>query len=62
MLENSDEYSISSQCDMLSLNRTGIYYEKKPVSLEKLAILNAMDEIFTENPVYGARRIRIELL
>jgi putative transposase len=32
------------------------------MSLEKLAILNAMDEIFTENPVYGARRIRIELL
>jgi putative transposase len=47
---------------MLSLNRTGIYYKKRPESLEKIAILNAMDEIFTENPVFGARKIRIELL
>jgi len=62
MLERDGEYSISSQCDMLSLNRTSLYYKKRPISLEKLAILNAMDEIYTENPVYGARRMLIELL
>jgi len=56
------EYSILSQCDMLSLNRSSLYYKKRPVSAKKLAILNAMDEIYTENPVYGARRIREELL
>lgn len=46
---------------MLSLNRTSIYYQKRPMPPKKLAILNAMDEIFTENPVYGARRIMVEL-
>ena len=47
---------------MLSLNRTGIYYKKRPEPHEKIAILNAMDEIFTGNPVFGARKIRVELL
>ena len=56
------EYSILAQCDMLSLNRSSVYYKKRPMSARKLAILKAMDEIYTENPVYGARRIREELL
>jgi len=62
MLECTDEFSISAQSELLSLNRTSIYYKKRPVSPKKLAILNAMDKIYTENPVYGARRIRAELL
>jgi putative transposase len=56
------EYSILDQCDMLSLNRSSLYYKKRPTPARKLAILNAMDEIYTENPVYGTRRIRQELL
>ena len=63
MLDPLDsEYSILAQCDMLSLSRSSLYYKKRAVSAKKLAILNAMDEIYTENPVYGARRIREELL
>jgi putative transposase len=62
MLEGTGEYNKGMQCEMLSLNRTGIYYKKRPEPKEKIAILNAMDEIFTENPVFGARKIRMELL
>jgi len=61
MQENAGEISILSQSELLSLNRTSFYYRKRPVPPEKLLILNAMDAIFTENPVYGARRIRVEL-
>ena len=61
MIEGGEEFSILAQCEMLSLNRTGIYYKKRPVSAEKLAILNAMDEIFTEEPTYGSRRLMVEL-
>jgi putative transposase len=61
MLENADEISVSEQCGLLSLNRTSLYYKKRPMLPEKLAILNAMDEIFTENPTYGARRIKSDL-
>jgi putative transposase len=61
MLDFNDEIGISAQCGLLSLNRAGVYYKKRPVSPEKLAILNAMDEIYTEDPVYGARRLMAEL-
>jgi len=61
MLEEGGEFSVASQCEMLTLNRTSLYYERRLPSPRKLAILNAMDEIFTENPVYGARRIVVEL-
>ena len=62
MLDYTDRFSASTQCELLSLNRTSIYYKKRPVSPEKLSILNAMDKIYTENPVFGARRIQVELL
>jgi len=62
MLEYDGDFSIAKQCELLSLNRTSLYYKARPLSATKLAILNAIDEIFTEDPVYGARRIRNELL
>ena len=61
MLENQGRLSLSVQCGLLSLNRSGIYYVKQPVSQQKLDILNTMDEIYTEDPVYRARRIQNEL-
>ena len=62
MLERGGDIAISTQCELLSINRTGLYYKPRPVCPTKLAVLNAMDEIFTEDPVYGARRIRNELM
>ena len=62
MLEFNGDFSITQQCELLSLNRTGIYYKPRPIGTTKLKILNAIDEIFTEEPAYGARRIRNELL
>ena len=62
MLEHESEMSITKQCGLLSLNRTGIYYKPRPVRPEKLSILNEIDEIYTKDPVYGARRIRNELM
>ena len=62
MLEPGDDLSISSQCELLSLNRTSIYYKPRPICPTKLEVLNAIDEIYTEDPVYGTRRIRNELI
>ena len=59
---DDERLPLSTQCELLSLNRTSIYYKKRAISATKLDILNAMDEIFTENPVYGARKIRVELM
>lgn len=62
MLEHEGDLSITKQCELLSLNRTSLYYKPRPVSPKKLAVLHAIDEIYTEEPTYGARRIRNELM
>jgi putative transposase len=62
LLEDDSGFCHTIQCELLELNRTSLYYKKRPISPEKLAILHEMDAIFTEDPVFGARRIRQELL
>ena len=61
MLDNDNDFDISAQCELLSLNRTSVYYKQRPPSPKKIGVLNAMDRIFTEEPTYGARRIMVEL-
>ena len=62
MVENNDFITISRQCELLSVNRTGIYYEAAPPSKRELTIKRFIDEIYTEMPFYGCRRISHELL
>ena len=48
---------LSTRADFLSLNRTGLCYEPKPISQEGLAVKHKIDEIYTMYPFYGSRRI-----
>jgi len=59
MLEYGAEapFSIRVQCELLSLNRSSLYYHPAAISKEKLAILNRIDEIYTEDPSAGGWRI-----
>lgn len=52
------EISIRRQCKLLNLTRSNIYYEPVEVSEETFRIMGRIDEIFTESPFYGSRRIR----
>ena len=54
--------SIRRQCDLIGLPRSNLYYEPVKVSKETLNVMNRIDEIFTEFPFYGSRRIRAVLL
>lgn len=51
------DYTVKQQCELLCLNRTGIYYKPVPPSTEKLAILRRIDEIYTLNPAFGGATI-----
>ena len=62
MLEKDGPFSQREQCELLSINQTSLYYRPKGVSARKLSILHRIDEIYTEFPYYGARRIAVELL
>jgi putative transposase len=53
--------SISRQCELLSVSRSSLYYRPKPDSAEELELLKRLDEIFTENPMYGSRRMQVML-
>ena len=58
MIEPSHkELSIRRQCELLNLTRSNLYYEPVKVSEETLRIMHRIDEIFTECPFYGSRRI-----
>jgi putative transposase len=50
--------SIRSQCELLDLHRSNYYYEPVKISEETVWIMRRIDEIFTECPFYGSRKIR----
>ena len=49
--------SISRQADLLSINRTSLYYRPAVIGDEELRIKHLIDEIYTEHPEYGYRRM-----
>ncbi len=60
--KTNSELSIRTQCAILDLNRNNIYYEKKELSQSEIEILHKIDEIYTQFPFYGYRRIWQNLL
>nr|WP_249226453.1 IS3 family transposase [Alicyclobacillus mengziensis] len=54
---DSDELSISRQAELLSLNRTSLYYTPVAVSDEEIRLRRRIDEIYTERPASGSRYI-----
>ncbi len=55
------ELPLATQCELLSLNRSGLYYRPLPISAEEIALKHAIDEIYTQHPYYGSRRITAHL-
>ena len=58
----AQDLSLSKQCRLVGISRTSLYYRPKPISDLNLRILNAMDEIYTDNPDYGYRYIHKQLI
>lgn len=54
---NHTQLSIKQQCELLSLNRSSYYKRSIGITPDDQKILNRMDEIFTEHPYYGNRRM-----
>lgn len=49
--------SLSRQCDLLCIHRSGLYYKPCAESEENLAIMRLMDEQYLKTPFYGIRRL-----
>lgn len=55
------ELSVKTQAQLLSLNRSGLYYQPKPPSAEEVALKHRIDEIYTQCPYYGYRKVAGQL-
>lgn len=53
--------SVIRQCALLGIARSSFYYQPRPASAEELDLLKRLDRIFTDNPVYGSRRLQVAL-
>jgi putative transposase len=62
MITPNAALSISRQCTLLGIARSSFYYQPRPPSAGELDLLNRLDRIFTEHPVYGSRRLQVALL
>ena len=53
--------SVRRQCELLDLARSSYYHEVRAESESNLALMRRIDELYTERPFYGSRRLADEL-
>ena len=53
---------MATQAGLLSLSRTHLYYRPVAPSQREVAIKHRIDELFTECPFYGSRKLHALLL
>jgi len=61
MVEPDDVLSIRRQCELLSVSRSGWYYEPNPVRADELALMRRIDELHLKLPFFGSRKLSQEL-
>jgi putative transposase len=62
MIDRNHRLPIARQARLLGLSASSVYYQPVASAERDLALMAAIDEIHTELPFYGSRRIRGELL
>lgn len=61
LIKSSDSMSISKQCEILDLPRSSLYFVNSLPSKNDQFLTNKIDEIYTQYPFFGTRRIMTEL-
>jgi len=49
--------AVVAQCRLLKVARSTLYYQPVPVSVDDLAVMRRMDELYLAYPFYGSRRM-----
>lgn len=58
MVDSQHPLSLRSQCDLLSVHRSGIYYKPRSEDSENLEIMRLMDEHYLKHPTEGVLRMQ----
>jgi putative transposase len=53
--------SIARQCELLGLPRSTCYFSPAGETAENLALMQRIDELYTQRPFYGSRKLALEL-
>lgn len=56
-----EELAVSTQAELLSLNRSSLYYQPMPPTAEEVELKHRIDKLYTDHPYYGYRRITEQL-
>lgn len=62
MIDPQQELSVTKQCDLLSVHRSGLYYKPKGEKEENLQIMKLLDEQYFKTPFYGCRKLTALLI
>lgn len=57
----NDNVSIRAQCQLIGLSRSSVYYQPRPIKPKQLELMNRIDELFTQYPIYGTRQLQFAL-
>ena len=57
MVSKDHKLSVRSQCKLLTLTRSNLYYKPKGESAENLRFMEVIDKQFLETPWYGSRQM-----
>jgi len=57
MIEQPHLLSLVSQCTLLSLHRSGLYYKPVAVANEDLVLMGLLDKQYLKTPFYGYRKM-----
>ena len=61
MIDKEHDLTITRQCQLLEISRTGIYYQPVGTSDLDLKLMRLIDEIHLKYPFWGSRNVRDEL-
>lgn len=61
LIVKDDKISLKRQCELLSICRSTYYYEEIPETELNLKLMRIIDELYTEEPSGGSRRITEKL-
>ena len=53
--------SVRRQCELVGVARSGFYRARMPNDDADLAVMKRLDQLFTERPFYGSRRMTLQL-
>lgn len=58
LVSDNEAISVRNQCELLGLNRSGIYYEPKQESALNLSIMDSLDKEHLEHPTHGVLQLQ----